>query len=126
MLFRLHNLHTGLIGRQMFCPYMTKVSFTLVHRRLLIILFNSSSVCSADLVLTSPSLFEILWTCTSTGIAGLLKAYTSTQLAVFLPTPGSSSRLPISLGTCPPNLLTSICETCLMRWALTLKKPMLW
>ena len=72
--FESHIPHMGLTGRQTFCPYMTKVLFTLVHSRLLTILFSSLSVCLTVLVSISPSLFEILWTCISTGIAGLLKA----------------------------------------------------
>ena len=38
------------------------------------VLISSSSVSSGVMVFTSPSLFAILWTWVSTGIAGLLKA----------------------------------------------------
>jgi hypothetical protein len=56
----------------------------------------------------------------STGIAGLLKAYTKTQFAVFMPTPGRSRSLSKSSGTFPLNLSIINCETSLILLALTL------
>src|ERR687885_2939410 len=99
MFFKSHTLHFGFIGVQIFWPYVTKVWFILSQCFLSTTKLRSASVCSGVFVFTRPSLLEILWTWISTGIAALLKPYTRTQLAVFLPTPGNSKRSSILRGT---------------------------
>ena len=55
----------------------------------------------------------------STGIAGFSYAYTSTQLAVFLPTPGNSTNFSRSSGTVPLYFVSMIFATSMIRFALT-------
>ncbi|MCI4339521.1 MAG: hypothetical protein L3J68_04225 [Thermoplasmata archaeon] len=50
---------------------------------------------------TTPSRFEMRWTWVSTGIPGMSYPNTSTQLAVFGPTPGSDMSSSNVRGTCP-------------------------
>jgi len=76
-------------------------------------------VSSGVFVLTKPNLFEILCTCMSTGIAGFSNAYTKTQFAVFLPTPGNSSSSSIDDGTFPLYFELIIHATSIILLALT-------
>ena len=84
-----------------------------------IFFINSSSVSSGVFVFTKPSLFEILCTCISTGIAGLSYAYTKTQFAVFLPTPGNLSSSSMDDGTLPLYFELIIEATLIIRLAFT-------
>lgn len=81
---------------------------------------NSFSVCSGVLVLTQPSIFEILWTWVSTAIAGILKALTKTRFADFLPIPGREIRAVRNLGTRPPKSLINFSDNFLRCFALVL------
>ena len=103
----------------MFCPYITNVSLISNQNFFEIFCINSCSVSSGVFVFTNPSLLEILWTCMSTGIAGFSKAYTKTQFAVFLPTPGRLTSVSKSSGTLPWNLVWIIFSTSIIRFALT-------
>jgi hypothetical protein len=115
----LHTSHIGEIGLQMFCPYITKVLFMSSQNFLGIVFLNSISVSSGIFVLTSPSRLEIRCTWVSTGIAGCSNAYTRTQFAVFLPTPGISTSLSMSDGTFPPYLEMSSFATSIIRFDFT-------
>ena len=63
---------------------------------------SAASVSSGVRVRTTPSRFAIRCTWVSTGIPGNPKPKTSTQLAVFGPTPGSVVRASSVRGTSPP------------------------
>jgi len=95
----------------MFCPYITNVSFMRSQYLLGTESSRACSVSSGVFVSTSPSLFDMRCTCTSTGMAGRSNAYTSTQLAVLRPTPGSLTSSSMSSGTSPPYCCWIICAT---------------
>src|SRR4030042_806428 len=96
-----HFEHHGLTGMHIFFPWLTNASFSISQYFFGTIFSSSFSVCSGVLVSTHPSLFDILWTCVSTGIASTPCAYTNTQFATFLPTPGSFSSSSIVSGIFP-------------------------
>ena len=109
----------GETGLQMFCPYITNVSFMRNQCLLGTSFIRACSVSSGVFVSTSPSRFDMRCTCMSTGIAGFSNAYTSTQLAVLRPTPGIPTSLSMSSGTTPPYSESTIFATSTILLALT-------
>ena len=77
----------GRVGLQIFCPCVTKSVLKSNHNFSGKISLSFISVSSGVFVWTYPHRLQILCTCTSTQIAGLLKPFAKTRLAVFLPTP---------------------------------------
>lgn len=112
-------MHRGEIGRQRFCPCWTSKGFTGIQYRSSITSRSLRSVSSGVRVRTAPSRFAIRWTWVSTGIAGMPYPNTSTQLAVFGPTPFIEVSSSIVRGTTPWNRSRISRATCWITRDLT-------
>ena len=91
----------GDIGLQIFWPNCTIKSLIGIQYSWGIISHSTASVSSGSSVLTRPRRFDILWPCTSTGIASFWNPNTRTQFAVLRPTPGSLISSSTVSGTIP-------------------------
>ena len=72
------------------------------------------------MLLVNPSLFDILFTCVSTTMLGMLYTFPRITLAVFRPTPSSVRSESIVSGTCPWKLSISLFAHAIMFFDLFL------
>ena len=107
-----HSSHLGFIGLQTFCPWVTKRVFISSQYFLGSFSRRAYSVSSGFFVFKYPKRLQILWTWTSTHIAGILYPLASTRFAVFLPTPLNFIKSSIVSGTLLSSSSTIIFEVC--------------